>query len=132
MITRRNFLIALGTVATVPFLSSPVYAERLKPIGDWAFPDEGQGGHGGGPIYNNGTLGGGGHVSLNNGQIEAKLLRGTWNFSSNSTIQNPRLDVQLFVEGFSSPFTFNELPANTRPFLLQQHGFNIRIILHIR
>jgi hypothetical protein len=103
----------------------------MTPIGTYALEDLSQGGHAGGPIFQDGTLGGGGHLSLNNGEIEVNVVKGTWNFSSDSTPENPIIDIQLFAEGFPSPFHFNNLPTDGKPFRFEQHGFTILAVIHI-
>lgn len=132
MRTVTKLFLVIGLCATLIIGGVGYASASNKPIGSWAFPDLGQGGHGGGPLYADGSMGGGGHVSLNNGQIEAKLLSGHWEYAPGSTADHPLVNVQLFVEGFANPFQFTDLRANVGPYTIQQHGFTIRIVLWIR
>jgi hypothetical protein len=56
----------------------PSNASSGKPVFTWSLAALGQGGWIGGPLFEDGTAGGGGAISLNNGEILADLDPTSW------------------------------------------------------
>ena len=58
-------LVALVTIAGLPFsMSTIAAAQENDVVGHYALPDEGFGGHAGGPLYRDGTAGAEGFLNL--------------------------------------------------------------------
>ena len=66
--------IVVGMVTTLGAAKAP----SAKPEYTWNLVALGQGGWIGGPLFEGGTVGGGGHISLNNGEIIADLEPTSW------------------------------------------------------
>lgn len=106
-------------------------------VGSWALPDvgagppaNGKGGHGGGPLYSDGTIGGGGHVVLPDGS-QYDLVAGRWNRTAGAP---DRIDIHLDVANADARRTFDflGLPVNTGPSFLDEHGFRTLVVLWLR
>jgi hypothetical protein len=79
--------IAAGSLLGLVLSAAPASAAPV-PVGSFAIANLGQGGWAGGPLYGDGTLGGGGAFSFANGQEILRITSGTWagNAASGVTI----------------------------------------------
>src|SRR5216110_2342946 len=73
----------LGLLA---LLIPPVVAAST-PAGTYTVTDLGQGGHTGGTLQKDGTLGGGGQLSYNNGKNVEHIFAGTWHNVDSKNVQ---------------------------------------------
>jgi hypothetical protein len=75
--------IAMATVVTVTTLNA---SKAASPEYTWSLVALGQGGWIGGPLFDDGSVGGGGHISLNNGQLVASLDPTFWTEDNDENI----------------------------------------------
>ena len=108
--TKLIAAVAMSAILAAPALaSSPV-------AGNYALADLGQGGWSGGPLFTNGTVGGGGGFSVSgpNGQEVAKVVGGTW-----SPLGSDAIHLCLDLAGIKNlPPTFtvcSDLPVTGTP-----------------
>jgi hypothetical protein len=73
--------LAAGSLLGLALPASAASASPV-PVGNYAIADLGQGGWAGGPMYADGTLGGGGAFSFLNGQEILRIVSGTWTADS--------------------------------------------------
>ena len=69
--------VAMAAVGAVTTLGASKTASANSEY-TWSLVALGQGGWIGGPLFDDGTVGGGGHISLNNGQLVASLEPTFW------------------------------------------------------
>jgi len=81
---RRVFGVLVGIAAVAAISASPVAAGTV--VGTYAIADHGQGGWGGGPLYGDGSVGGGGGLSYLNGQEIGVVTGGVWALNSHCPI----------------------------------------------
>ncbi len=74
----RKLLVFLGVLVLVATLTPSVALAGGKVEYTWTLSDLGQGGWVGGPLFADGTVGGGGAFSIANGQILADISPTTW------------------------------------------------------
>ncbi len=76
-LSMRLWFAAIGIVAVLGLTTSP-RASAANVEYTWTFSALGQGGWLGGPLFEDGTVGGGGALSANNGQLVARFEPTTW------------------------------------------------------
>lgn len=113
--------IIITLLAAIPLLglvipATAASATTAPVVGNYAIADLGQGAWAGGPMYANGTLGGGGAFSMLNGQEILSITSGTWSGSTSgvticATVR-PIKDPLGLAPG---PLCIGPLPANTGP-----------------
>jgi hypothetical protein len=130
-------LAALALAASSNASAAAPAGPQAAVVGSWALPDvgagppaNGKGGHGGGPLYSDGTMGGGGHVVLPDG-TQYDLVAGRWN-PTVGDLGSIDLHIDVANADARRTFDFLDLPVNTRPFFLDEHGFRTLIILRLR
>jgi hypothetical protein len=77
--------LAAGSLLGLALPASAASASSV-PVGNFAIADLGQGGWAGGPMYADGTLGGGGAFSFLNGQEILRIVSGTWSGNASSGV----------------------------------------------
>jgi len=77
---RRIFAVLVGITAAVAVSVLPVAAGTV--VGTYTIADHGQGGWGGGPLYTDGSIGGGGALSYFDGQEVGVVTGGVWKLNS--------------------------------------------------
>src|SRR5262245_43433117 len=80
-----SILVGVASLATMTTLAESKTAS-LKPEYTWNLVALGQGGWIGGPLFDDGSVGGGGHISLNNGQLVAELDPTFWTEDASENI----------------------------------------------
>jgi hypothetical protein len=70
--------LSVGLITSVAFASGPV-------AGSYTITDLGQGGRGGGPLYADGSIGGGGSFSFGNGQNVGQIQGTSWTNNNDGT-----------------------------------------------
>lgn len=112
--------IALGPVvaALAMFAAVPAQAASGQSgvVGNYALADLGQGAWAGGPLYANGTLGGGGSFSFANGQEVGVITGGTWSPDGPSAVDFCA-NVRWIKNPFGLPATqcLTGVPATGQP-----------------
>ena len=109
-------MIAAGSLLGL-VLPAGVASAAPVPVGNFAIASLGQGGWAGGPLYGDGTFGGGGAFSFGNGQEILRITGGTWtgNAASGVTIC---ADVTAIKDPFGlagTPLCLGPLPVNAGP-----------------
>ena len=112
----RISVIAAGSLLGL-VLPAGVASAAPVPVGNFAVASLGQGAWAGGPLYGDGTLGGGGAFSFGNGQEILRITGGTWtgNAASGVTIC---ADVTAIKDPFGlagAPLCLGPLPVNAGP-----------------
>jgi hypothetical protein len=80
LVTRGSLMARLmGALALIVMLGVPPAVQAAGPVEyTWTLAALGQGGWIGGPLFEDGTVGGGGALSINNGKILAQFIPTTW------------------------------------------------------
>ena len=106
-------LLGVGALASVAAASSPPAV-----VGNYTFDDHGQGAWAGGPLYADGTVGGGGAFSFGNGQNVGSVQAVSW------APAGPGLVTMCFMDTatkgqllFPSPLCF-PLPTSNTPLVV--------------
>ena len=73
---RRTIAVVVGIAAAAAISASPVAAGTV--VGTYTIADHGQGGWGGGPLFGDGSVGGGAGLSYFNGQEIGVVTGGVW------------------------------------------------------
>ena len=107
-------MIAAGSLLGLPAAAA---SASPAPVGSFAIASLGQGAWAGGPLYGDGTLGGGGAFSLANGQEILVITGGTWagNAASGVTVC---ANVRVIKDPFGlagGPVCLGPLPVNAGP-----------------
>lgn len=108
-------LIAALTVTAVPIAR----ATAATVVGTWSAPDLGAGGHGGGVLLSDQSVGGSGRVVFDEATEVADFAGGHWQLATDSKPGARRVDLCLFVVPVSDPlgffghgpFCFRDVPA---------------------
>src|SRR5215510_12715278 len=80
-------LVAIATVIGLSNRAGAVQAKTTAPVEyTWTLAALGQGGWIGGPLFEDGTVGGGGALSINNGRVVALFRPTTWTENSDDEI----------------------------------------------
>jgi hypothetical protein len=104
--------LSTGLITSVAFASGPVVA------GSYTITDLGQGGRGGGPLYADGSIGGGGSFSFGDGQNVGSIQGTTWTNNNDGTATLCFTDTATKGELlFPSPSCF-VLPASGAPVVI--------------
>jgi hypothetical protein len=76
---KRAYLLVSNLILAVLVMPGITFAGGNSPVEyTWTLAALGQGGWVGGPLYADGTSGGGGAISMNNGQFVARIIPTTW------------------------------------------------------
>ena len=115
----KRLLVPVIAAGSLLGLVLPAAAASASPVpaGSFAIASLGQGGWAGGPLYGDGTLGGGGAFSFANGQEILVITGGTWagNAASGVTVC---ADVSAIKDPFGlagAPLCLGPLPVNAGP-----------------
>jgi len=116
--TMKRIIIAV--LAAIPLLVLSATAATAAPapvVGNFAIADLGQGAWAGGPMYANGTLGGGGAFSFANGQEILVITSGTWSgdAASGVTVCATVRAIKDPLELAPGPLCLGPLPVNVGP-----------------
>ncbi len=118
----KHHLVSLITAGTLLGLVLPAAAASAAPtpVGIFAIASLGQGGWAGGPLYGDGTIGGGGAFSFGNGQEILRITGGTWAGSATSgvTICASVTAVKDPLGLAGAPLCLGPLAANAGPQLI--------------
>jgi hypothetical protein len=88
LVIRESFMARLvGVLALILMLGVPPAVQAAGPVEyTWTLAALGQGGWIGGPLFEDGTVGGGGALSINNGRVLAQFIPTTWTEDANEEI----------------------------------------------
>jgi len=127
-------IIALAGALALAVSSFAAVASASGPgiVGTYSFDDLGQGAWGNGPLYADGSVGGGGHFSYENGQDVGIVTATGW------TSAGPGLITLCFTDTptkgdalFPSPSCFT-LPITGTPIKIQVPGSEVPSLLRVR
>jgi hypothetical protein len=112
-------MIAAGSLLG-PLLPAAAASAATPPVGDFAIASLGQGGWAGGPLYSDGTIGGGGAFSFANGQEILRITSGTWagDATSGVTICANVTAIKDPLGLAGTPLCLGPLPVNAGPQLI--------------
>ena len=86
----RHIVALAGILALVAIsFSSVAYARDREVVGTWVIADLGQGGWGAGPLYSDGSIGGGGYFSYGDGQNVGTITGTTWSWARSGPVSGP-------------------------------------------
>lgn len=93
--------VVAAAIAVMMMATTTLTFAQSNIVGTYTTDDNGQGGWGGGPLYADGTLGGGGGISFNNGQEIGRVVSGTWHVDS--SVAFSALDVCFTIQPVKDP-----------------------------
>jgi hypothetical protein len=115
---RQIVLIAGAVALSAGLLTSVAFASSPAVVGSYTITDLGQGGRGGGPLYADGSIGGGGSFSYGNGQNVGSIQGTSWTNNDDGTATLCFTDTALKgAPLFPSPSCF-ALPASGTPVVI--------------
>jgi len=127
----RRLIAAAVVVAATLGSVAPTLAAGSPVAGTFTLADHGQGGWAGGPLYADGTAGGGGGVSFStpDGQFVQVIHATSWSFDSadHSTIQLC-FSTKGLQNAPSGPFCFDHLPVTGGPIVVSEGPGDITTI----